>query len=116
MKEDGVNGSRSRYARFFFEPSDVAHRGLYQTLNANFPNCFTVSKRKQLSFTQEVQKAANAERNMQLMARSIADGVLSERDRLFEYTTGEYFQEMSLFIQEVETHNAEMEKIYGKAK
>ena len=53
---------------------------------------------------------------MQLMARSIADGVLSERDRLFEYTTGEYFQEMSLFIQEVETHNAEMEKIYGKAK
>lgn len=49
------------------------------------------------------------------MARSITDGVLSERDRLFDYTVGEYFQEMSLFIQEVETRNAELEKIYGKS-
>lgn len=48
------------------------------------------------------------------MARSIAGGVISERDRLFEYTTGEYYQELSLFIQEVETKNAEMEKIYAK--
>lgn len=63
-----------------------------------------------------MQKAADAERNMQLMARSITDGVLSERDRLFDYTVGEYFQEMSLFIQEVETRNAELEKIYGKNK
>lgn len=67
-----------------------------------------------MSFSQLVQKAADAERNMQLMARSITGGVLSERDRLFSYTVGEYFQEMSLFIQEVETRNAELEKIYGK--
>lgn len=48
------------------------------------------------------------------MARSIAGGVLSERDRLFEYSVGEYFQELSLFIQEVETKNAELEKLYKK--
>lgn len=51
---------------------------------------------------------------MQLMARSITNGVLSERDRLFEYSVGEYYQEMSLFIQEVETRNAEIEKIKKK--
>lgn len=51
---------------------------------------------------------------MQIMARSITAGVLSERDRLFEYSTGEYYQELSLFIQEVETRNAEVEKLYKK--
>ncbi len=55
-----------------------------------------------MSFSQHIQRAADSERNMQLMARSITGGVISERDRLFEYTVGEYFQEMSLFIQEVE--------------
>lgn len=45
------------------------------------------------------------------MARAITGGVLSERDRLFEYTTGEYFQELSLFIQEVDTKNKELEKL-----
>lgn len=48
------------------------------------------------------------------MARSITGGVLSERDRLFEYTVGEYYQELSLFIQEIETKNKELEKLYKK--
>lgn len=48
------------------------------------------------------------------MARSITGGVLSERDRLFEYTTGEYYQELSLFIQEVEMKNREIEKLNKK--
>lgn len=67
-----------------------------------------------MSFSQSVQKVANSERNMQLMARSITNGVISERDRLLEYTVGEYFQEMSLFITEVETRNAELDKLYKK--
>jgi hypothetical protein len=50
------------------------------------------------------------------MLRSITGGVLSERDRLLQYTTGEYYQELSLFIQEVETKNREIEKLYGKSK
>lgn len=51
---------------------------------------------------------------MQLMARSITAGVLSERDRLFEYSVGEYYQELSLFIQEVDTKNKELEKLNKK--
>jgi len=67
-----------------------------------------------LSFGKLIQKIADQERNLQLMARSIAGGVISERDRLFGYTVGEYYQEMSLFIQEVDTENARLEKLYGK--
>lgn len=48
------------------------------------------------------------------MARTITGGVLSERDRLFEYTNGEYYQELSLFIQESEMKAKELEKIYKK--
>lgn len=48
------------------------------------------------------------------MARSITAGVLSERDRLFEYSVGEYYQELSLFIQEVDTKNKELEKLNKK--
>lgn len=53
---------------------------------------------------------------MQLMMRSITGGIISERDRLFQYTTGEYYQELSLFITETEQKNKELEKIYGKSK
>jgi hypothetical protein len=48
------------------------------------------------------------------MLRSIAGGVISERDRLFEYTVGEFFQELSLFIEEVETKNKQIEKALKK--
>lgn len=48
------------------------------------------------------------------MSRAIASGVISERDRLFEYSVGEYFQELSLFITEVETKNKELEKLNKK--
>ena len=48
------------------------------------------------------------------MMRSMANSVISERDRLFEYTTGEFFQELSLFIEEVETKNKEIEKALKK--
>jgi hypothetical protein len=48
------------------------------------------------------------------MLRSITMGVISERDRLLNYTTGEVYQELSLFIQESEQRQKELEKIYGK--
>jgi len=58
-----------------------------------------------------MQKAADSERSMQLMMRSMTNGVISERDRLFSYTVGEFYQELSLFIQETETRNAEYKKL-----
>lgn len=51
---------------------------------------------------------------MMLMQRSLVDGVLSERDRLLQYTVGEFFQELSLFLQEVEQRNKELEKLKKK--
>ena len=50
------------------------------------------------------------------MMRSITNGVISERDRLWEYTTGEFFQELSFFIQEVEDKNKAIEKARQKIK
>lgn len=51
---------------------------------------------------------------MQLMLRSITNGVISERDRLLEYSIGELYQELSLFIQETEQKNKELEKLNKK--
>lgn len=57
---------------------------------------------------------ADAERNFQLMMRSITAGVLSERDRLLQYTVGEMYQELSLFIQEQEIKARDMDKAFKK--
>lgn len=48
---------------------------------------------------------------MLLMQRSITGGVISERDRLLSYTVGEFMQELSLFITEVEIKNKELENL-----
>lgn len=66
------------------------------------------------SYSTEVQRAADAERNLMLMQRSIVNGVISERDRLLNYTVGEFYTELSLFIQEVEARNKELEKLKHK--
>ena len=51
---------------------------------------------------------------MMIMQRSITGGVISERDRLLQYTVGEFYQELSLFIQEQETKAKEYEKLNKK--
>lgn len=48
------------------------------------------------------------------MQRAIVGGVISERDRLLNYTVGEFYQELSLFLQEVESRNKEIEKLNKK--
>lgn len=57
-----------------------------------------------------------AERKMQLFLRSMTGGVLVERDRLLGYTIGEFYYEMSLFIEESEKREAEIEKMRTKTK
>lgn len=51
---------------------------------------------------------------MLLMQRSIVGGVISERDRLLEYSTGEFYTELSLFVQEIEMKNKEIDKLTKK--
>lgn len=41
----------------------------------------------------------------------MTDGVLSERDRLLQYTVGEFYQELSLFIEEAETRKKQLDKM-----
>lgn len=45
---------------------------------------------------------ATYERKTQLFVRAITNGVLSERDHLLSYSIGEFYNEMSLFIEEQE--------------
>lgn len=61
-----------------------------------------------------MQKAADGDRQIQLMMRSMTGGVISERDRLIQYSIAEFYQELSLFLQEVETRNKELEKLNKK--
>lgn len=43
---------------------------------------------------------------MQLFIRAITNGVLSERDLLLNYTIGEFYNEMSLFLEEQKQKDA----------
>jgi hypothetical protein len=50
------------------------------------------------------------DRKQQLFIRQITEGILSERDLLLSYTIGEFYNEMSLFIEEGETKKAILKK------
>jgi hypothetical protein len=41
----------------------------------------------------------------------MTEGVLSERDRLLQYGVGEFYQELSLYIEEGETRKAYLDKL-----
>lgn len=51
---------------------------------------------------------------MMLMQRSIAGGSIMERDLLLQYSIGEFYQELSLFLTEMEQKEKEVKKITGK--
>jgi hypothetical protein len=44
----------------------------------------------------------------------MTDGVLSERDRLLQYGVGEFYQELSLFIEEGENRQKYLAKLKEK--
>lgn len=46
----------------------------------------------------------------------MTNGVLSEADRLINYTVGEFYQERSLFLEEQEIKAAEIKKMQIKKK
>jgi hypothetical protein len=53
---------------------------------------------------------------MQLFMRGMVGGNLQERDRLLHYTTGEFYAEMSLFIEECDKREREMAAMRNKYK
>lgn len=54
---------------------------------------------------------AKRDRKLQLFMRAIANSSIVERDRLLTYSIGEFYNEMSLFIEEQERKEAEIKKI-----
>lgn len=61
-----------------------------------------------------ISRMEEGERKQQLFLRGMTDGNLAERDRLLYYTVGEFYNEMSLFVQEQEERKAELDKTRGK--
>lgn len=51
---------------------------------------------------------------MQSLMRAMVEGVPSERDRLLQYSIGEFFQELSLFIEESEERKKVLDKLKAK--
>jgi hypothetical protein len=43
--------------------------------------------------------------------RGMTEGVISERDRLQQYTIGEFYQELSLFLEECAKKKEHLEKL-----
>ena len=58
-----------------------------------------------------IEKTTRHERKLQLLVRGMTDGVISERDRLLQYGVGEFYQELSLFIEEGETRKKYLDKL-----
>jgi len=56
------------------------------------------------------------ERKQQLFIRAITGGVISERDLLLSYTIGEFYNEMSLFIEEQELKKKQQEEYSRKTR
>lgn len=61
-----------------------------------------------------LQEIANRERKIQLLIRGMTEGVLSERDRLLQYTIGEFYQELSLFIEECDKKKKYLDSLKNK--
>ena len=61
-----------------------------------------------------LEEADKNERRLQLLLRGMTNGKLSERDRLLQYSVGEFYQELSLFIQEGEERKKYLDKLKKK--
>jgi hypothetical protein len=58
-----------------------------------------------------IDTIAQHERKLQMLMRGMTDGVISERDRLQQYTIGEFYQELSLFLEECAKKQKQLDKL-----
>ncbi len=57
---------------------------------------------------------AREDRRLQLFLRAASKSVIRDRDYLLGYTIGEFYNEMSLFIEETETKVRHLEEMRRK--
>jgi len=65
---------------------------------------------------QTLKRIGIRDRKQQLFIRAITNGVLSERDLLLSYFIGEFYNEMSLFIEEQEMKKKALDEAKAKQK
>jgi hypothetical protein len=63
-----------------------------------------------------ISAVANSQRKMQMLMRVIAQDSITDRDRLLFYTIGEFYNEMSLYIEQQELRKKAIEESKRKAK
>lgn len=61
-----------------------------------------------------MEYVSRQDRRQQLFIRAVTNGVLSERDYLLCYTVAEFYNEMSLFIEETEKREKALKEAYEK--
>lgn len=74
-----------------------------------------MGKRDKLGVLQTLERIRKEERKVQLFMRAMTGGVLSERDLLLGYTVGEFYNEMSLYIEEGEIRKKELDAVRNSA-
>jgi hypothetical protein len=119
VPENDSDGAGSGLPGFFFELVDRHHEALWAGLKGAFANCFDGQRivgqtyRGALKLIADVAKH---ERKLQLLIRGMTDGVISERDRLLNYSVGEFYQELSLFIEEGEARKKYLDSLKTNKK
>ena len=94
---------------------DKQNELLWSGLKGAFPNCFDghpISTNG--SALKLINEITRRERKLQLLIRCMTEGVLSERDRLLNYSVGEFYQELSLFIEESEERKKYIDSVKKK--
>lgn len=61
-----------------------------------------------------MEKIAQSERSLQLLLRGMTGGNLAERDRLLQYTVGQFYQELSLFLEETAKKKKHLDQLKQK--
>jgi hypothetical protein len=64
-----------------------------------------------LGALKQLETTVRHERKLQMLMRGMTEGVISERDRLLTYTIGEFYQELSLFLEECAKKKEQLEKL-----
>jgi DNA polymerase sigma len=96
---------------------DRSHEALWSAIKGAFTNCFDGDRivgAKYEGAIKLIDQIAKHERKLQLLIRSMTEGVISERDRLLQYNLGEFYQELSLFIEEADARKKVLDKLKNK--
>ncbi len=88
------------YARFFFELSTAKIKQFNEYVRHKFPNVFGDPRPINGVLTTDISQRLidKQDVDLQLFIRQATNGSVLERDRLLEYTTHSFYNELNMFI------------------